>query len=223
MAADTGSRKNKKKGAKQDKPAEPEAAEVNEASQDAEACEAPGTMGETDLLARCHELEAKALRAHADYQNLRRRAQADLEAGIKRQMQPLIEDLLLVLDFLDMALASPATNEETKNLAIGVEMTRNKFVQALEASDVLVIDTSGRFDPALHDASEALENPDQEPGTILATLRRGYKWHEQVLRPAQVRVVAGDLKASDPEDEEGNTEEASDTTTEADTPEEQAD
>jgi len=184
MAADTGSRKDKKK--KKKGKAKADDPEVEE-----------GTSGEEDLLLRCQELEAKALRAHADYQNLKRRAQADLEAGLRRQMTPLLDDLLLVLDFLDMALASPATHAETKNLAMGVEMTRNKFVQALEASDVVAIDTSGKFDPVLHDASEAVEDPDQEPGTILATLRRGYKWQEHVLRPAQVKVVAGDLKLDD--------------------------
>ena len=191
MAADTGSRKDKKKKGKA-KADEPEVEE--------------GASGEEDLLLRCQELEAKALRAHADYQNLKRRAQADLEAGMRRQMTPLLDDLLLVLDFLDMALASPATQDETKNLAMGVEMTRNKFVQALEASDVVAIDTSGKFDPVLHDAAEAVEDPDQEPGTILATLRRGYRWQEQVLRPAQVRVVAGDLKQGEEAAEEGSDE-----------------
>ena len=189
MGADTGSKKDKKKKGK---------AKAEEAEQDA--------ASDQDLILRCQELEAKALRAHADYQNLKRRAQADLEAGLRRQMTPLLDDLLLVLDFLDMALASPATHEETKNLAMGVEMTRNKFVQALEASDVVAIDTTGKFDPTLHDAAEAIDDPDQEPGTILATLRRGYKWQEQVLRPAQVRVVAGDLKTNDEAADEGTDE-----------------
>ena len=203
MAADTGSKKDKKKKGKA-KAEDPE----NE----------PEAQGEQDLLVRCRELEAKALRAHADYQNLKRRAQADLEAGLRRQMTPLLDDLLLVLDFLDMALASPATHDETKNLAMGVEMTRNKFVQALEASDVVAIDTTGKFDPALHDAAEAVEDPDQEPGTILATLRRGYKWQEHVLRPAQVKVVAGDFKTA-----EGTAEEDAEENDSEATPQDEAD
>ena len=200
MAADTGSKKKRKKGPKDEPPGEAEANGSGEAKE--------ATV--EDLLARCQELEGKALRAHADYQNLRRRAQADLEAGIKRQMQPLLEELLFVLDFLDMALASPATTDETKNLAMGIEMTRNKFVQALEASDVVAIATEGRFDPTLHDAAEAVEDAEREPGTILETLRRGYKWRDQVLRPARVRVVAGDVKPSETADEEEGAPESAD-------------
>lgn len=202
MAPNTGSRKDKRKRKKDknessaDKPQENDAAE---------------SEGAVDLLARCQELEAKALRAHADYQNLRRRAQADLEAGLKHQMQPLLEELLLVVDFLDMALSSPATNEETRNLATGVEMTRKKFIQALETANVESIAETGVFDPALHDATEALEDTDLEPGTILETLRRGYTWHGSVLRPAKVKVVAGDLKAAGPEDKGGVPSEAGET------------
>lgn len=210
MAPNTGSRKDKRKAKKDKNGSSADKTQENDAAE---------SKDEPDLLARCQELEAKALRAHADYQNLRRRAQADLEAGLKHHMQPLLEELLLVVDFLDMALSSPATNEETRNLATGVEMTRKKFIQALEAASVEPIAETGVFDPALHDATEALEDPDQEPGTILETLRRGYTWHGSVLRPAKVKVVAGDLKATGPEDEEEVPSEAEETTAEVPDPE----
>ena len=154
-----------------------------------------------ELEAEVAEFQTLCLRAQADYKNLKRRSLVDLESGLQRHMQPLLEDLLLVLDFLDMALASPAKEPETKNLILGVQMTRTKFVQALEASNVQEIATEGAFDPSVHDATETRVDEDAAPGTILSTVRRGYTWQGRVLRPAQVVVAAraddgGDAPAS---------------------------
>ena len=149
-----------------------------------------------ELEARCAELEAQALRASADYQNLRRRSLTDQELGLKRSMQPLLEELLFVLDFLDMALASPAEHQETVNLLMGVQMTRTRFAAALENSDVEEIPTDGVFDPTVHDATDTRVEERAEPGTILSTTRKGYTWQGRVLRPAQV-VVAADAGAAE--------------------------
>ena len=157
------------------------------------------------LLDKVEDLNGRWMRAQADYQNQRRRAHADLESGIKRHISPLLEELLFVLDFLDMALASPATNDETKNLVMGVQMTRTKFVQALENANVREIPTDGAFDPALHDATEVRETEDAEPGAIVATMRKGYTWKDHVLRHAQVAVAPS---AADSEAESGSDEEA---------------
>lgn len=138
------------------------------------------------------ELRNKWLRAQADYKNLRRRGQLDYETGLQRSLQPLLEELLLVLDFLDMALASPTSTEEARNLALGVEMTRNRFVQALESAEVRLIPTDGLFDPDLHEAADTRDEPGVEPGTVVETLRRGYTWRGGVLRFAKVVVAAGD-------------------------------
>lgn len=128
-------------------------------------------------------------RAQADYQNLRRRNQLDFEAAQRRGFERLFGNLLLVLDSLDMALAAPATNEETRALAAGVKLTREQLLSALEAEELRPMNDAGAFDPALHQAV-AEEAAPGEPGRILATLRRGYTWKGAVLRPAQVRVSA---------------------------------
>ena len=154
-----------------------------------------------ELEAKCEDLNARWLRAQADYQNLRRRAQEDLESNLQRHMQPLLVDLLLVLDFLDLALASPAESTETKNLVMGVEMTRTKFVQVLEASDVDEIDTTGEFDPTRHEATDTRTVDGAEPGTIVETVRKGYTWRGRVLRPARVVVAASSDDRDAPSDE----------------------
>jgi len=143
-----------------------------------------------DLEQRCEDLNTLWLRAQADYQNLRRRAVTDSEAALKREMQPLLEELLLVLDFLDMALSSPAESKDAKDLSMGVQMTRTKFVQALETAQLKSIPTDGLFDPTVHEAAETRVVANVEPGTIVETVRRGYTWQEQVLRPAVVVVAA---------------------------------
>ena len=81
---------------------------------------------------------------------------------------------------------------------MGVQMTRTKFVQALEAAQLKSIPTDGTFDPAVHEASETREDPSVAPGTIVETVRRGYTWHEQVLRPAVVVVAAGEPTSAGP-------------------------
>lgn len=143
-----------------------------------------------ELESRCEDLEARWLRAQADYQNTRRRAQQELEGELLRTMQPLLDELLLVGDFLDMALSAPTTTPEARNLAAGVQMTRAKLTQALESVDVRPIDTTGTFDPTRHEAAETRAAEGAAPGSILATLRGGYTWQGRILRPARVVVAA---------------------------------
>jgi len=170
--------------------------EVSEAPRDEaplEASREPSVQDgdELDALRDANaELQASLLRAKADYQNLRRRSQSDYELGLKRTLEPLLHELLLVLDYLELALASPTTSDDAKNLAMGVDMTHKKLLDALGASEVAPIPTDGPFDPALHEAVETRADGDAQPGTLLETVRRGYTWREVVLRPARVVVAA---------------------------------
>lgn len=150
----------------------------------------------SELEARCADMEARWLRAQADYQNLRRRAQQELDSALFRTLQPLLDELLLVMDYLDMALAARTTSAETSSLAAGVELTRSKLAQALELVDVRMVPTSGSFDPALHEAGESRAAADKPPGTILATSRPGYTWQGRILRPARVVVATAPAGAT---------------------------
>lgn len=174
---------------------DPENEDLNEVDLDPEsdAAEFAAEAGEEtleSLRAERDALQGLLQRARADYQNQKRRALADQEAGLRRNLQPLLESLLLVLDHMDMALSSPTTQEETKNLALGVKMTRDQLVRSLEEHGVTQVDTGGAFDPAVHQAVSTVEDSGQEPGTIVETLRPGFLWRDSVLRFAQVRVAA---------------------------------
>jgi molecular chaperone GrpE len=135
------------------------------------------------------EYLAALQRSQADYQNLRRRLQSDIDTAVGRAKNPLLQDLLLVLDYLDMALAAPVTSAEGRNLHAGVEMTKGQLVRALEREGVKAIAETGAFDAALHDAVESVATDAAAPNTILSTLRKGYTQNGVVLRPAQVKVA----------------------------------
>ena len=140
---------------------------------------------------------ARWQRSQADCMNMRRRSNEDLEARLRMRMQPLLESLLLVLDNLDMALASPTETDEAKNLALGVRMTRDQLLGSLSGEDVERIATEGAFDPNLHQAIELVQDTDVEPGTIVACTRTGFTWRDVVLRSAQVNVAAEPEAAQD--------------------------
>ncbi len=142
-----------------------------------------------ELAARCAELEERWLRSQADYQNLRRRGQSDAEAALRRTLQPLFADLLLVLDFLDLALSSPATNEEARNLSTGVQLTRTRLLQALEGAGLEEIPSRGTFDPTVHEAAGSRPAEGVASGSILEMARKGYRWRGQVVRPARVIIA----------------------------------
>ncbi|MFN0009727.1 MAG: nucleotide exchange factor GrpE [Planctomycetota bacterium] len=158
-----------------------------------EAAETPEGGSDLETAARERdEYLASWKRATADYQNLRRRLQSDLESAVARAKTGILGDLLLVLDFLDMALATPVTTEEGRNLHAGVEATRTALHAVLEREGVRPIPEGGRFDPAFHDCVARVPAEGVEPGTVVEVLRRGYLLEGRILRPAQVRVAGAD-------------------------------
>lgn len=154
------------------------------------------------------EYIAKYQRAHADCQNMRRRASEDIQDRVKRRMQPLLEELLLVLDNLEMALQCPAESQETKNLYMGVKMTRDQLLSALGSEDVQRIVPEGAFDPALHQAMEVVEDSDAPAGHVVDVTRHGYTWRDNVLRSAQVRVTPGLPEKPEAEEPEADAQES---------------
>src|SRR4029079_15879856 len=101
------------------------------------------------------------------YQNLRRRLQSDVDAAVARRKSALLADLLLVLDYLDMALASPVETTEGKTLRAGVEATRAAMRGALEREGVKPLPREGRFDPSVHACVATEDAPGRKPGEIL--------------------------------------------------------
>lgn len=164
----------------------------------AEAKQASGLEVELERLARERdELAAKLQRATADYQNLRRRQQSDVDAALRRGLESLLQNLLLVLDHLDLALAAPRESPEAESFSRGVALTRDQFLSVLAQEGVTPIDAVGNFDPSRHEAVATVERDDVPPGTVVEVLRRGFAWRDKVLRVAHVRVAAAPKNGTD--------------------------
>jgi molecular chaperone GrpE len=143
------------------------------------------------------EAIAQLKRAQADFQNLRRRTQGEIDQAVRRSQQRLLEELLLAIDHLELALGSPTSTEEARKLAQGVKLTRDAMLRALEGEGVRAMASDKRFDPARHFAVASVPTPGRAPGEVLETVRQGYTWNDVVLRPAQVVVTAEPQSAAD--------------------------
>ncbi|MEH6450446.1 MAG: nucleotide exchange factor GrpE [Oleispira sp.] len=138
------------------------------------------------------ELKDQMLRIQADAQNIRRRAEADVEKAHKFGQEKFSRELLSVLDNLERALAASPEDEATKALRDGVEMTLQGFTSTLTKFNVEAIDPQGEtFNPEHHQAMAMQENADFPPNTVMAVMQKGYSLHGRLLRPAMVMVSKG--------------------------------
>ncbi|MCB1960655.1 MAG: nucleotide exchange factor GrpE [Rhodocyclaceae bacterium] len=128
------------------------------------------------------------LRAKAETENMRRRAQEDVAKATKFAADKFAQAMLPVKDSLEAALA--AENSTVENLRDGVELTLKQLASAFEGAGVAVVNPAGeKFDPNLHQAISA--QPDEgEPNRVLSVLQKGYTLHDRVIRPALVIVSA---------------------------------
>lgn len=150
------------------------------------------------LEAELAELKDRSLRALADAENTRRRAQRELNDARKYAASGIIKDLLNVSDNLHRALESvPAElrerDEQVKNLVIGVEMVEKDLLSAFEKHGVRKIEPLGEpFNHEFHQAMYEVENSGKPSGTVVEMLQPGYVMHDRLLRPAMVAVAKGD-------------------------------
>ncbi len=126
------------------------------------------------------------LRAKAETENVRRRAQEDIAKAHKFAVESFAEALVPVKDSLDAALADTSGSVDT--LKNGVELTVKQLQAAFDKGRVTAIDPVGeKFDPARHQAISMVE-ADGEANRVVTVLQRGYLIYDRVLRPALVTV-----------------------------------
>ena len=165
-----------------------------------------------ELEANVADLSDKLLRALAETENVRRRAQRDKEDASKYGIRRFAEDMLQVYDNLGRALSSiePETRKEDSNLdsiATGIEIVMKELSAAFEQSGVKPIDAMGvRFDPMLHEAMFEIEDLDQPAGTIVQVMEDGFTLHGRTLRAAKVGVTKGGPRTTAPKESEMETE-----------------
>lgn len=155
----------------------------------AEAATAEGAAeGLNEARAQVAELNNRLLKAHAEYENYRRRVQREKEELALYANQKLVLNLLPVLDNLERALASPAVEGDEK-LRQGVELTARSFRDMLAKEGVTPIEAVGQpFDPNIHEAVMTVESADHEDGVVVTEFQKGYKMGDRVIRPSMVQV-----------------------------------
>ena len=142
-----------------------------------------------ELKAKSADLADQFLRAKAETENARRRAEDEVSKARKFGIESFAESLLPVCDSLDAALAiKEATPEQLRE---GADATLRQLLSALERNKVLVVYPAAaeKFDPHQHQAISMVP-AEQEAGTIVSVLQKGYLIADRVLRPALVTVAA---------------------------------
>ncbi|RKT26114.1 molecular chaperone GrpE [Paraburkholderia sp. RAU2J] len=155
------------------------------------AADAPASAEQTALAeaqAKIAELQESFLRAKAETENVRRRAQEDVAKAHKFAIESFAEHLLPVVDSLEAAVAH--SSDDLQKVREGVELTLRQLTGALEKGRVVALNPVGeKFDPHRHQAISMVP-ADQEPNTVVAVLQKGFVIADRVLRPALVTVAA---------------------------------
>ena len=148
-----------------------------------------------DLAAATAEIETlkdQMLRVQADAQNIRRRAEQDVEKAHKFGVEKFANELLPVIDSLERAIETFGDDEALKPMREGVEMTLNMFISGLGKFNMEQVNPKGEaFDPALHQAMSMIPSPDLAPNTVVDVMQKGFTLHGRLLRPAMVIVAKG--------------------------------
>ncbi len=145
-------------------------------------------VAERDQLAAAKaELEDRALRARAEFDNARRRAERERSEFLQFAAMDLIRELLPVVDDFERALKVETAD---RDYAKGVELIYQRLIETLKKIGLEPIETAGqRFDPNLHQAVDRMETEEAEDMAILSEYQRGYNFKGKLLRPAMVKVA----------------------------------
>jgi molecular chaperone GrpE len=175
-----------------------------EASLSEEQKEPQENADQVEALARALDTEKKRSEeyltrlkyAQADAENLKKRYERQMEEVRKYCTEPLIMELLDVVDELELAVKSGRSANSAEAVIEGVEMTLKKLKKVLENEGVSPIECLGKpFDPSKHNAIAKIEKEGEEGCTIAEEVRKGYTMREKVIRPSVVKVVVKPSKS----------------------------
>lgn len=143
------------------------------------------------LATKNEELSARHLRLMADFDNFRKRNARERAAERRYASEPVLRELLEVVDNMDRAISAGAENPRL--LSEGVSMIRNQLTSLLSRFGATSFDSVGvPFDPELQEAVANIPDARNE-GEVIEELQKGYHFHDRILRPARVVVSAGNL------------------------------
>lgn len=162
-----------------------------------------------DALREIDKFKDMALRAEAEAQNVRRRAERDVENAHKFGLEKFVANLLPVADSLEKAIEAVDQAQGIEDSAAtaiieGVGLCQKMLLDVLAKEGVTVVDPEGEpFDPNLHQAMSMVEVPDAEPNSVVAVIQKGYTLNGRLVRPAMVMVSRAPAQKDDgtPSDE----------------------
>ncbi len=160
--------------------------EATDQNKNAKAGDSPSEIERLkEDLRREHDMYLRAL---ADYDNYRRRIERERATAARSGKRELILQLLEVLDGFDRALQH--MGDAPSSVSEGLQLLQRKLLNVLEAQGVTPLQSLGEtFDPEFHDAIGTVQSEEFKPGTVADEVQRGYRWGDDVLRPARVRVT----------------------------------
>ena len=154
------------------------------------------TAGESDQAAgivaqaEVAEFRDQYLRAVAELENVRRRAERDVENAHRYGVERIARELLAVADSMEMGLDAARQSEDSQAVVDGFEATLRLLQAVFEKFGITRLDALGKpFDPDWHEAMTTQPSEEAPPDTVLAVVQTGYRIHDRLLRPARVIVA----------------------------------
>lgn len=140
---------------------------------------------------KAKDSQDKALYALAELENIKRRAQIDVEQAHKFGLEKCLNQLIPVMDSLDQAIGAMEKSEIVPAIKQGIEMTLKMFIDTLGKFGVERLDPKDQiFDPSVHEAMSMQPMPGVESNTVTMVFQRGYKLNGRLVRPARVIVAS---------------------------------
>jgi molecular chaperone GrpE len=168
-------------------PEEPQAEELEEQTEGEETAEVDPLEA---ALAEAADYKDKYLRAHADFENSKKRLEKDKMNAVSYANESFAKDILTVMDSFENALASMEGSEDSsevlEKMKEGVNLTHEQLKKILEKNHIKEVDCDGEFDPEVHQAIMQVESDAHETGDIVQVMQKGYTIKDRVLRPAMV-------------------------------------
>ena len=133
-----------------------------------------------------------AVRAKAESENIRRRAEREVSNASKFALERFAREVLAVVDSLEKALELPVEGEAQKSMHEGIQLTYKLLIDTLNKFSIEQISPLGDvFDPGLHEALVMQESEEHEPNSVMHVVQMGYSLNGRLIRPARVVVAKG--------------------------------
>jgi molecular chaperone GrpE len=140
------------------------------------------------VMADLEELKDRHRRKLAEFENMRKRTEREKSEYLRTALGKFVGDFLTISDDFDRALAHATPEETASDFGQGVSLIQRKLAELWRKYGLVEVDTSGTFDPNVHEAVATEASEDVPKDTILEVMRKGYLLNDKLIRPALVKV-----------------------------------